>query len=79
MEYPSNKDCYAAMSAFSEYYMEGEQLEEWRTIIEEGLNTDHFPPGKGFLHEIGEVIKHSSKPEIEDRQKLHKIICIVCI
>lgn len=79
MEWPSIKDCYAAMSAFSEYYMEGEQLEEWRSIIETGLNEERFPPGKGFLFEIEKVMKTSSKPEIQDRKNLHEIICMVCI
>jgi len=79
MEFPSQQDCYAAISTLSEYYMEGEQLEKWRLIIETGLNEERFPPGKGFLYEIEKVMKASSKPEIQDKQKLHEVICMVCI
>lgn len=79
LDWPTNEDCYQAMKAFAMYYMEGEQLDNWLSVIEDGLNTGRFPPGKGFLHEIDQVIKSSSKPSMSNREDLYQLICTVCI
>lgn len=79
MEWPTTQECYDAMAKFSEYYMEGEQKLYWMNLIEEGTATDLFPPGKGFLHELDEVVKTSSKPSMPNRAELYELICCVCI
>lgn len=79
MDWPSNEDCYRAMKEFATYYMEGEQLTKWLSIIEDGLKTGRFPSGKGFLHEIDKVIKASPKPSMAKRAELYQLICTVCI
>ena len=78
-DWPTNEDCYHAMKAFATYYMEGEQLDTWLRLIEEGLEIGRFPPGKGFLYEIDQVIKSSSKPSMTNRKELYQLICTVCI
>ncbi len=78
-DWPTYEDCYHAMKAFVVHYVEGEQLNSWLSAIEEGLKTGRFPPGKGFLHEIDQVIKLSSKPSIPNRKELYQLICTVCI
>lgn len=77
--WPSTEDCYAAMSTFVEYYMEGEQKSHWQKIIQEGLEKGVFPPGKGFLHEIDQVMKNSNKSTMPERKELYQLICEVCI
>ena len=77
--FPSNKDCYAAMAKLSEYYMEGEQRRKWRSIIENGLNSQRTPPGKGFLQEIDYAMRNSTKTSMGERKELYDLICNVCI
>lgn len=79
MQWPNSQDCYTAMSRFVEYYMAGEQLTYWRNIIAEGLESDRFPPGKGFLFELDQVIKASAKPAMPEQTQLYQLICTVCI
>ena len=79
MDWPSNEDCYHAMKAFVTYYMEGEQHNKWLSVIEDGLKTGRFPPGKGFLHEIDKVMKDSAKPAMPRKAELYRLICTVCI
>jgi hypothetical protein len=79
LDWPTNEACYHAMKAFATHYMEGEQLDSWLSLIEEGLKTGRFPPGKGFLHEIDQVIKSSSKPSMPNKKELYQLICTVCI
>ena len=79
MEWPSNEQCYAAMKELAEYYMEGEQLAYWKALIGNGEKEGKFPPGKGFLHDIDQVIRVSPKPSMPGRSELYQLICTVCI
>ena len=79
LDWPTNEDCYQAIKEFAMYYMEGEHLDNWLSVIEDGLNTGRFPPGKGFLYEIDQVIKSSSKPSMSNGEDLYQLICTVCI
>ena len=79
MKWPSNEDCYSAMSQFVEYYMEGEQKLEWEGLIEEGMRTDRTPPGKGFLYELDKKIKTSGKESMSQHSELYQLTCTVCI
>lgn len=79
LEWPTNEDCYCAMKEFAKYYMDGEQLDNWLGIIEDGLKTGRFPPGKGFLHEIDQVIRTSSKASMPNKDEKYQLICTVCI
>lgn len=79
LEWPTNEDCYYAMKEFALYYMSGEQLDTWLGIIEDGLATGRFPPGKGFLHDIDQIIRLSSKPSMQNHAEKYELICTVCI
>ncbi len=79
MPWPSTEDCYKAMSRFVEHYMEGEQQLYWRCLIADGLHSDRFPPGKGFLFDLDQVIAVSEKPPLPDQAALYQLICTVCI
>ncbi|WP_444944820.1 hypothetical protein ACJJIK_09110 [Microbulbifer sp. ZKSA006] len=79
MEWPTNEQCYAAMKELAEYYMEGGQLEYWEMSIKQGELEGHFPPGKGFLHDLDQAIRVSSKPAMKDKSELYQLICTVCI
>ena len=79
MNFPSNEDCYHAMSQFSYYYMAGEQQAEWLNIITEGLKSGRCAPGKAFLYELDKVINISEKPSMPRRIALYELICTVSI
>ena len=79
MDWPTNQECYEAMSKFVEYYMVDKQKIYWQKLIDAGLKSGDVPPGKGFLHEIDLVIKSSSKPSMPQRDQLCRLICTVCI
>jgi len=79
MEWPTSEDCYTAMSALVEYYMEGEQQGYWRSLISNGIESGRFPPGKGFLFDLDQVIGASGKPPMPNQAELYQLICTVCI
>jgi hypothetical protein len=79
MDWPTNEDCYHAMEQLASYYMNDEQKIKWLSIIDDGLKTGIFPPGKGFLYELDQVIKSCDKPRILQHSDLYQLICTVCI
>lgn len=79
LEWPTNEDGFYAMKELAMYYMSSAQLDNWLGIIEDGLATGRFPPGKGFLHEIDQAIRTSSKPSMPNRAEKYQLICTVCI
>lgn len=67
------------MALFVDYYMEGIQKDKWHSLIREYISTNQFPPGKGFLYEIDQVIKTSTKASMENRVELYQRITDFCI
>ena len=75
----TKQDCYDAMILFVDYYMVGDEKDRWNALIREFIAENRFPPGKGFLNEIDQAIKISTKPSMKNRAELYEKICGFCI